>query len=264
MVEIKDQARIFAENGYKEIVICGIHIAGFGKDLKRNEDESAIGLLNAINIVQEIAGIERIRLSSLEPAIITPDFVNALKGFSKIMPHFHLPLQSGCDNTLNRMGRKYTTQHFADAVGLLKSAFSDCGISSDIIAGFPQETEEEAMQSLKFIKSLGLSNLHIFPYSAKEGTRAAKMDGQISPEIKKERVNQLLQLDREISQLFFNRFLGQTMPVLIERENKKGMLTGKTPNYIDVFCDGDIENIGKIIDLKLVNAENNGMVGEKV
>jgi len=250
--DILQQARTFAENGYREIVICGIHIASFGNDLQGWD------LLGIIQAISEIDGIERIRLSSLEPRVITKDFVAGIRN-SKVCPHFHLPLQSGSDAVLAWMGRRYTTADYSRAVEILREAIPDVGITSDIITGFPGESDENFVQSAEFIREMQLSGLHVFPYSAKKGTAAAEFLEQVPHQIKAARAKELLAIDKELSQNFAKQFLGRKMPILVEGQGRDGKMMGKTGNYIGVSYDGEKADIGRILEVELVRLEENGI-----
>lgn len=213
-----------AKNDIKEIVITGIHIASYGKDFK--EKFTLIDLLEKLN---EIQGIKRIRLGSIEPTIITEDFVNRIVKLKKVCNHFHLSLQSGCDATLKRMNRKYTTQEFEKSVNLLRNAYKDVCLTTDIIVGFPGETEEEFNKTYDFLKKIKFYKMHIFKYSQRKGTKAAIMPNQINPQIKEQRSKKLIELSDKYEKEILNTYIGKTVKVLFETGNK-----GYTSNYICV------------------------------
>ena len=247
--KIIQEVQDIAKEGIKEIVITGIHIASYGKDFK--DEYKLIDLLEELN---EIKGIERIRLGSIEPLLITEQFVERLKKLDKICHHFHLSLQSGCDETLKRMNRKYTTNQFKNIVKILRKNYQDVNLTTDIIVGFPQETEEEFEKTYKFLKEVKFYKMHIFKYSQRKGTKAAIMDGQIDGKIKEERSQKLIELSNKNEEEYNKRYIGKIVEVLWEEE-KNGYYQGHTKNYIQACCkkekymrDEEIEN--KIIKAK--------------
>lgn len=237
-----------AQKGIKEIVITGIHIASYGKDFKENY--KLIDLLEEIN---KIEGIERIRLGSIEPLLITEEFIERLKKVDKICHHFHLSLQSGCDETLKRMNRRYTTDQFRDIVKILRQAYEDVNLTTDIIVGFPGETEEEFNKTYKFLQEIKFYKMHIFRYSPRKGTKAAAMENQILGNVKEERSKKLIELSNENEYLYNKQYIGREIEVLFEEEKEK-TYQGHTQNYIVVHCKTDekIENeIKKVICQKV-------------
>ena len=214
-----------AEEGIKEVVITGIHIASYGKDFK--EKKNLIDLLEAI---EPIRGIERIRLGSLEPTIITKEFLDRLTKLKKICPHFHLSLQSGCDATLQRMNRKYTTEEFKTSVHLLREYYPDVALTTDVIVGFPGETEEEFAQTYVFLKEIDFYKMHIFPYSPRRGTKAAVMPNQVEAKVKEERSKKLIELSNENEVRQNEKEIGKIVEVLLEEEDGE-FLKGHTANY---------------------------------
>lgn len=227
-----------AKNGIKEVVITGIHIASYGKDFK--EDYQLIDLLEEIN---EIEGIQRIRLGSIEPLLITEEFVTRLKKLEKICHHFHLSLQSGCDGTLKRMNRRYTTEQFEKIVKILRNAYEDVNLTTDIIVGFPGETEEEFSKTFEFLKRVKFYKMHVFKYSPRKGTKAAVMENQVSGNIKEERSKKLIELSNKNEIEYNNKYIGKEVEVLFE-EKKDGIYKGHTQNYIMIYCEtnGNLEN----------------------
>ena len=191
-----------ASNGYKEVVLTGIHVASYGKDIK----DSDIKLLDVIKQINDIEGIERIRLSSVEPILFTDEFVEAVSTMDKVCPHYHLSLQSGCDETLKRMKRRYTTEEYKAIVDRLRAAIPNVSITTDVIVGFPGETNEEFDKTYEFLKDIELTHMHVFKYSPRKGTPAATMENQVDPSTKHDRSEKLLQLNEEN----FNKF-GQKM-----------------------------------------------------
>ena len=215
-----------AKEGIKEVVITGIHIASYGKDFK--DEYRLIDLLEEIN---KIDGIERIRLGSIEPLLITDEFVQRLKKLDKICEHFHLSLQSGCDETLKRMNRRYTTKQFIEIVNRLRNAYSDVNLTTDIIVGFPGETDKEFEETYEFLQKIKFYKMHIFKYSQRKGTKAAEMPEQISPEIKEERSKKLIQLSDNNEKDYNQKYIGKQVQVLWEEE-KNGVYKGHTKNYV--------------------------------
>ena len=217
-----------AKEGIKEVVITGIHIASYGKDF--NTEYRLIDLLEEI---QKVNGIQRIRLGSLEPTLITEEFVTRLKKLSKICDHFHLSLQSGCDETLKRMNRQYTTDQFRHVVELLRNAYPEVHLTTDVIVGFPGETEEEFNKTYEFLKEIKFYKMHVFKYSPRSGTVAAKMPNQIDGNIKEERSNKLIELSDENEKEYNQKYIGKEVEVLLE-EREGEYLKGHTTNYMVV------------------------------
>ena len=225
---IIDEVTKIAQKGIKEIVITGIHIASYGKDFENNY--KLIDLLEDLN---KIEGIQRIRLGSLEPTIITEEFAIRLSKLEKICNQFHLSLQSGCDETLKRMNRKYTCDEFREVTKILRKYFKDVNLTTDIIVGFPGETEEEFNKTFEFLKEIKFYKMHIFKYSPREGTPAAKMPNQVDGNIKEQRSQKLIKLSDQ-NQLWYNqKYIGKPVEVLFEEE-KDGIWSGYTQNYIKV------------------------------
>lgn len=207
--EVLEEVLRLTKNGYQEFVLTGIHLSSYGVDCEDN-------LLELIKAVHEIEGVKRIRLGSLEPRIITEDFAQALGNMPKICPHFHLSLQSGCDATLKRMNRKYSAQEYLEGCRLLRKYFKNPALTTDVIVGFPQESEEEFEQSRQMIESVEFYETHIFKYSRRQGTRAAEIEGQIDEAVKTERSHTLIQMGKEKKQKYMESFLGQQVEILFE------------------------------------------------
>jgi threonylcarbamoyladenosine tRNA methylthiotransferase MtaB len=225
-----------AKSGYREVVLTGIHLSSYGTDC--GDD-----LLSLIKSVHEVDGIDRIRLGSLEPRIVTVDFASELSKMNKVCPHFHLSLQSGCDATLARMNRKYTAAEYEKACGILRKNFVHPAITTDVIVGFPGETEEEFKETEEFLKRIHFYEMHIFKYSRREGTRAAVMENQIPEEIKTKRSARLISLADEMSKEFRDYYIGRTEEVLFEEANEidgKLMYTGYTREYVRVAAESDV------------------------
>lgn len=235
-----------ADNGYKEAVLTGIHLSSYGIDT----NDSLLGLILAVH---EIPGIQRIRLGSLEPRIITQEFVETLAELPKICPHFHLSLQSGCDDTLKRMNRRYTSEEYYEKCMLLRKYFTRPALTTDVIVGFPGETQEEFAQSKVFIDKVNFYETHVFKYSKREGTKAAAMKDQIPEEIKACRSNELLSLSRRKQEAYEDALLGTVQEVLMEEEILVGgerYLTGHTREYVKVG-----QKLGENRINELVNVE---------
>ena len=253
--DIMDEVKVLAENGFKEIILTGIHVASYGKDLK------GVTLLDVIKRVQEQEGIERIRFSSVEPNIVTEEFASELSKLDKVCDHFHLSLQSGCDRTLKRMNRKYDAAGYERAVEILRKYFPNVAITTDIIAGFPDETDEDFEKSLEFAKKIGFAKIHAFPYSPKRGTPAAVMPNQILNAVKNERTSRLIEASDRMADEFIKSFEGRVMPVLYEREIEHNIYEGYTTNYIRVLSESS-ENIkNKILDTEIVSSEDEKAIG---
>jgi threonylcarbamoyladenosine tRNA methylthiotransferase MtaB len=226
------------EKGIKEVVITGIHVASYGKDF-----DNDIRLINLLEEINQIGGLKRIRLGSLEPKIITEDFVKRLKKLDKICNHFHLSLQSGCNETLKRMNRKYTIEEFQKVTELLRENFEEVALTTDIIVGFPGETEEEFEMTYKFLEKIKFSKMHVFKYSIRQGTVAAKMPNQIDGTIKEKRSQKLIELSNKNEIEFMKNCIGKTIEVLFEEEKEDGYIEGHTTNYVVIETKGkDLEN----------------------
>ena len=235
MEEVLEEVQKLAENGYQEIVLTGIHLSSYGMEKGNDFAFSRLGEL--IRAVNEIEGVKRIRLGSLEPRIITEKFAQKLSGCEKLCPHFHLSLQSGCDAVLERMNRKYTTAEYRDKVEILRRFFDKPAITTDVIVGFPQESEEEFEQTVQFLKDIRLYETHVFKYSKRKGTPAAVMPGQVPEEDKGTRSDRLLELHAENSRLFRESYLGREAEYLLEEEmwlDGVRYQTGYTREYIRI------------------------------
>lgn len=223
---ILQEVKQIAKKQVKEIVITGIHIASYGKDFK--DGTSLIDLLEKLN---QIEGIQRIRLGSLEPNLITSEFVKRLVVLEKICPHFHLSLQSGCNETLKRMNRRYTTEEFMQAVTLLRESYPTVLLTTDVIVGFPGETDEEFKETYDFLKQVNFYKMHVFPYSPRRGTKAANMPNQIEGDKKEQRSKKLIELSHQCQQYYHKSYFGKTVEVLLE-EKVGDYYQGHTDNYL--------------------------------
>lgn len=235
LASITEEVERLAQTGVKEIVLTGIHISSYGKD-KENE----VGLADVIDAISKIESIERIRLGSLEPGIITDTFIDRIVDNKKVCPHFHLSLQSGCNTVLKRMNRKYTCEEYFEKCEMLRKAFDRPALTTDVIVGFPGETDEEFQETVDYLTKLNLYEMHIFKFSPRQGTVAADMRDQIGPEIKNQRSDVLLALSEKNKHAYEASFRGETLEVLVEekvRRNGKNGYRGHTERYIDIFVE---------------------------
>ncbi|MDF2591870.1 MAG: mtaB [Clostridia bacterium] len=250
---ILNEVKELAMSGFKEVVLTGIHVASYGRDL---EDTSLIDIIEQVHGVE---GIERIRMSSVEPKTLNNDFIERLTKLPKICRHFHLSLQSGCDETLKRMNRKYTTEEYINVVNRLREVYPDVAITTDIIVGFPGETEEEFKQTVEFIKLADFSDMHVFKFSPKEGTPAAKYKNQVTPDIKEQRSKLITAIAQESKNAFQNKFLNTKMDVLFEYmlDKQARIFEGHTDNYIRVLAvsEKDIKGIICSVELEAIKED---------
>ena len=253
--DILKEVKNLALNGFKEVVLTGIHVASYGKDNHKTD------LLSLIKRVNDVNGIERIRLSSVEPNIVTEEFARDLSQMPKVCNHFHLSLQSGCDKTLKAMNRRYTTEKYMDSVNLLRKYMPDSGITTDIIVGFPGETEEDFAQSCDFAKKVNFSKIHVFPYSPKKGTPAAEMKNQIPAEIKNKRANELIKISDEMEDEFIKKHIGKVIDVLFEK-SENGYFEGHTSNYIHVKAESKNNIRNMILPVKILSYNDKIAIGE--
>ena len=246
-----------AANGYKEVVLTGIHVASYGKDIK----DSDIKLLDVIKQINDIEGIERIRLSSVEPILFTDEFVEAVSTMDKVCPHYHLSLQSGCDETLKRMKRRYTTEEYKTIVDRLRAAISNVSITTDVIVGFPGETNEEFDKTYEFLKDIELTHMHVFKYSPRKGTPAATMENQVDPSTKHDRSEKLLQLNEENFNKFGQKMLDKEFNVLFEQKVGDNKYEGLTENYVKVIVESDNDISEQILKVKIKDVKNEFLEG---
>ena len=249
--EIEEEVTKLVSKGFKEVVLTGIHLTSYGVDNNKGS------LLEVIMRLDKIEGLQRIRLGSLEPRVITEEFAKTLSSSKKICPHFHLSLQSGCDTVLKRMNRKYITQEYYDKCCILRKYFNNPAITTDVIVGFPQETEEEFEATKVFLEKVHFYEMHIFKYSRRKGTVADRMEGQVDEKIKTQRSAILLELENKMSKEYRQQHIGKTEEVLIEEivsENGKDYFMGFTPDYIRVkiACDTALDNSEYINTIKKV------------
>ncbi|WP_432664585.1 tRNA (N(6)-L-threonylcarbamoyladenosine(37)-C(2))-methylthiotransferase MtaB [Wukongibacter baidiensis] len=255
---IISEVKRLSGNGFKEIVLTGIHIASYGKDL---ED---VSLIDVIKEVHKVEGIERIRLSSVEPNLLSDDFIREIKTLPKFCEHLHMSLQSGADETLKRMNRKYDTAGYRKIVEKLRREIPDIAITTDIIVGFPGETEEEFNNTFDFVKEMAFSQIHVFKYSPRKGTPAAKFVDQVPGDIKSIRSEKMITLGNELMDSYRSRFVDKELDVLFENHygDDKNMIEGLTENYIRVAASGEENYIGKIIKTKITKLDTDIMTGE--
>lgn len=257
-----------AQQGIKEVVITGIHVASYGKDFDETSNKK-IRLIDLLEEINKINGIERIRLSSLEPTIVDEEFTKRLSKLEKICDHFHLSLQSGCDETLKRMNRKYTTSGYKEATDILRQHYPNVSFTTDVIVGFPGETDEEFDKTYEFLKSIDFYRMHIFKYSPRRGTVAEKMPNQVDGNIKEKRSNKLIELSNQNENKHNKEYIGKKVKVLFE-EYEEGFFKGHTTNYIMVKVPGDAARADEFIDqIKEVKIEKNNddtreLIGETI
>ena len=243
-----------SEKGYKEIVLTGINLSAFGQDTN-------LHLCDAVEAVSAINGIERVRLGSLEPEQLSEDVIIRLSKQQKLCPQFHLSLQSGCDETLKRMNRHYTTEEYRTIVQNLRNAFDNAAITTDIMVGFPGETEEEFLQSLEFAKEISFSKVHVFAYSQRPGTKACNAPNQIAKKVKETRSKQMMHVTNQTKQAFLNRQCGMIQDVLVEREISTNLYEGYTANYTPVQFHSDKNLCGQLVAVHITKANENNCYG---
>ncbi len=251
--EIIEEIKGLVDKGYREVVLTGIHLSSYGLDL------DGITLLDLMVEIDKIPGLKRMRLGSLEPRIVTEEFTKTLAGLRTICPHFHLSLQSGCDATLKRMNRRYTTEEYAKGCEILRKYFDRPAITTDVIVGFPQETEEEFAQTVEFLKRIHFYEMHVFKYSRRAGTRAADMPGQLTESQKGERSDVLLKLDQEMSLEYRKSFLGEEKEVLMEEKiviDGTEYLVGHTREYVKAAIPWEEGKKGAMITGKMTSMLN--------
>lgn len=257
---IEEEIQDLVKKGFKEVVLTGIHVASYGKDLG-----GAFGLMELIEQLSRISGLERIRLSSIEPRWVTEDRLERLSQIPAFCDHFHLSLQSGSDQILQSMNRKYDTTVYQERVDMIRRYFPHCGITTDVIVGFPGETEKAFQETLKFCQTIGFSRIHIFPYSPRRGTPAALFTGQINPEEKKNRVHRLEELEERLRYAFLDRELGHREEVLFEElSGDSTFMEGYTKNYNRVKMPRKDEWMNQVILCDLVRREGDLLVAQEV
>ena len=253
---VLNEIKEIAKQGIKEVVITGIHIASYGKDFDNN-----YRLIDLLEEIEKIDGIERIRLGSLEPTLITDEFCRRLEKMNKICHHFHLSLQSGCDKTLSEMNRHYTTNEFIEVVERLRRLYNDVMLTTDIIVGFPNETDKDFEITYNFLKKVNFYKMHVFKYSPRKGTVASKMKNQISGDIKDIRSHKLLELSTKNEKEYIKKYIGKNVYVLFE-ESDGDYIKGHTQNYIMVKAKISEEKINKIEKVKVISLEDDYLIAQ--
>lgn len=239
LADVKAEAKRLAGAGYVELVLTGIHLASYGR-------ESGESLIDAIRVVHDTEGVLRVRLGSLEPLVVTDEFCRALREMPKVCPQFHLALQSGCDSVLGRMKRRYTTEEYRRAAEKLRAVCPNCALTTDVLTGFPGETDEEARQTLAFVEEIGFARIHVFPYSRRAGTLADRMPDQVPQKIKHERAAELIDLGNKLEEKYAKEMIGTVEDVLFETE-EDGLCEGYTPRYVRVRADGRPGSVQKVL-----------------
>ena len=258
MESIVKEADRLAANGFKEIVLTGIHVASYGKDF---DDGSS--LIDVIENVASVDGVERIRLSSMEPRHITKDFLERMKATGKACDHFHLSLQSGSDDVLKAMNRKYDTKIYKEKTDLIREVFPNAGLTTDIIVGFPGETDENHKETMDFVDEIKFAKTHLFKYSKRDGTRAAKMGNQVNGNIKKDRLKDLEAIEKKNREAFLEKQIGKTLSVLFEdKSDMEGVKSGYSTNYLRVNVANPDLPSNEIYDVKITGIKNDELIGE--
>ncbi|MDG5470860.1 tRNA (N(6)-L-threonylcarbamoyladenosine(37)-C(2))-methylthiotransferase MtaB [Jeotgalibacillus sp. ET6] len=251
--EVLHQAQQLVDAGYKEIVLTGIHTGGYGEDMK---DYNLAMLLT--DLEKEVKGLKRIRISSIEASQLTDEVIDVIDRSNMVVRHLHIPLQSGSNTVLKRMRRKYTMEFFAERLEKLKKALPGLAVTSDVIVGFPGETEEEFMETFNFINDQKFSELHVFPYSKRTGTPAARMDDQVDEEVKNERVHRLIELSNQLAKEYASHFENEILEVipeeLFKEASEENLFVGYTDNYLKVVFPATEEMVGKLVKVKISEA----------
>ncbi len=254
LAEIKKEAQALADNGYEEIVLVGINLSSYGTDC-------SLALYDAVKAVCEVENVKRVRLGSLEPDHMTDEMIAGLKAQKKLCPQFHISLQSGCSATLKRMNRHYDAPEYERICKALRSNFEDCTITTDVMVGFAGETDEEFAESLAFVKKIGFEKVHVFPYSQREGTRAATFPNQLDRKTKQERAKAMADTANEVRKAFLNSQVGKTVEVLAETKAEDGSCTGYTANYTPVVIKSGAE-CSRFYTIKITAADDDSCYGE--
>ncbi len=254
--EVIEETKRLSQKGFTEITYVGIHIASYGLDTKSK------GLAELLCEANKIGGIKRLRLSSIEPMTLNEEFAQKIKGLDKLCPHFHLSLQSGCDETLKRMNRKYTTDEYYKIVEGLRHHFPEVAITTDIMVGFPGETDEEFENTCKFAEKVAFADAHVFQYSPRPETPAAKFENQVSPNVKEARSKRIMEICKNSKRAFMEQFLGNTKEVLFEQVAKGGYFEGKTANYQNVLVKTKEDLTGQYKKVLLKEIKGDNFIGE--
>ncbi|MDY4788712.1 MAG: tRNA (N(6)-L-threonylcarbamoyladenosine(37)-C(2))-methylthiotransferase MtaB [Bacilli bacterium] len=262
-VRSRDKENVFNETkelinkGFKEIVLTGIHTAGYGTDLQN------YSFNDLLKDLVKIDGLKRLRISSIEDSEIDDEFINIVKNSGVIVNHLHIPLQSGSESVVKRMNRKYKLSDYYDTIVKIKQQMPDIAITTDVIVGFPGETEEEFLETYDFIKKVNFAELHVFPYSKRNGTIAARMKDQVSNDVKKSRVHKLIELSEELNLAYRNEFLNKEVDVLFETVEGEYAI-GHSTNYIKVKCLGDSSDLNKIYRVKIIENQKDFSIAKKI
>lgn len=258
--KVFDEVKSLVSNGYKEVILTGINTTSYGDDLGIN-----VNMVDLIEMLSEIEGLERIRVGSVDPEFFNLEIIKRLKNVKKFMPHYHLSLQSGCDETLKRMRRKYDIAKYEEVVKDLRDNIENVSITTDIIVGFPGETDEEFKETVDFLTRIKLQDMHVFKYSKRTGTKAAVMEGQVENSIKDERSKILINLNKENKRKDLNSYIGKTVDVLYCTSSSDGEgLYGYTENYTKVYIDSAQDYLGEIVKTKIINSKDEFLIGEVV
>lgn len=252
IADVREEAARLAKAGYREIVLTGIHLASYGRG---GQDT----LIDALRAVSEPEGVARVRLGSLEPLLITPEFLQEAVRCEKLCPQFHLSLQSGSAGVLGRMHRRYTPQQYADAVALLREVFPGCAVTTDVITGFPGETEQEYEETEEFVRRVGFARIHVFPYSRREGTVADRMPGQLSDTVKQARAKRLIEVGNKLEMAYVKVTVGKEEEVLFETQTADGLSEGYTRSYVRVRANAQP---GELRRVKILSASGKTALGE--
>lgn len=253
--DVVEEVKRLAENGFKEVVLTGIHVASYGKDLK------TVTLTDIIKQVHDVEGIERIRFSSIEPNVVTETFAKEMEKLPKVCDHFHLSLQSGCDKTLKEMNRKYDTIQYRKAAQILRKYLPDVALTTDVIVGFPGETEQDYAQSKAFAQEMQFSKIHVFPYSPKKGTPAAERKDQLQNAVKQTRSQDLIAISDNMAEAFVKAHIGKMMLVLYERAVGENVYEGHTTNYIKVHTKSEKDLSNVIAQTKIIESDGETAFG---
>lgn len=250
--QVREEAERLAAAGYRELVVTGIHLASYGRE--RGER-----LIDAIRAVHDVPGVERVRLGSLEPVVVTEDFCRELAGMRGLCPQFHLSLQSGSDTVLARMKRRYTAEEYLRAVELLRKYLPGCALTTDVLCGFPGETDEEADETLRFVERVAFARIHVFPYSRRSGTLADRMPGQVPQAVKNRRAQELIELGNKLEASYAKELIGQDAEVLFEQPTGDGLCEGYTRTYVRVRAQAQP---GEMKTVRIVRADGALLFGE--
>lgn len=252
------EINMLVDKGYKEVILTGIHLGAYGRGVK----DQTCDLTGLCRRILDETKIERLRLGSLEGIEVTDELIDMIANNPRMAQHLHLPLQSGCDRTLEAMRRPYDSEAFRDMMRSIRQRVPDIAITTDLMVGFPDETEEDFKESLVFCNDIAFANMHIFKYSMRGGTPAAAMTGQIDPQIKERRAKQMADVAQKNKHEYEQRFVGKTLRILVEEQNKEGLWTGHSSNYLFVAFPGEGIQSGDFVDVKLTEAGKNHLLGE--